>query len=214
MRLALPFAGGIVLSFYHPMRDPELFILLIGGLLIIHLLLTFIQKSQLNDSSFLFDGALIYLTMFVLGFSYSGMRIDNLAPGYFEENHVNRIDAYSAIIWDEPKKRPNTTRVTLQITAIKMERHWESAHGKVLAYIRTSDSLHYGDEIVFYTPPQRLKGPKNPGEFDYRKYLSHQGIYHSVFLDTNKYAITGNTPPNPLKAWAIKKRKKPRTGCR
>ena len=65
------------------------------------------------------------------------------------------------------------------------------AEGKVVLEIRRDSAalpLEVGQEILSPIPPEPLKAPGNPGQFDYREYLQQLGVYgrlslnHAAFL--------------------------------
>ncbi len=49
--------------------------------------------------------------------------------------------------------------------------------------------------------------PFNPGEFNYKKYLAHQNIYHQVFLYPGMYHVVKHNAGNPLIAFSLRLRR-------
>jgi competence protein ComEC len=104
-----------------------------------------------------------------------------------------------------------------KIVKVEMELcRWDSdssgieENSKILAYLERSistDSLRYGDIIVFNNTPNQVDGPTNPGEFDYREYLERKGIYYSVYLRNGSWKWLNNEPTNIWLSWAYKARR-------
>jgi competence protein ComEC len=46
-----------------------------------------------------------------------------------------------------------------------------------------------GDLVLLHAVPHRVKGPANPGQFDYRKYLEKKGIRHQVYCNGSEAFI-------------------------
>lgn len=46
-----------------------------------------------------------------------------------------------------------------------------------------AENIQYGDRIVFYVRPQFVDPPKNPSEFNYKRYLKIKNIYLQAYVD-------------------------------
>lgn len=54
----------------------------------------------------------------------------------------------------------------------------------LLYWKKNNPQLHPNDEIWIYTKIKVCEAPKNPHQFDYKKYLSHQQIHYTTFSDS------------------------------
>ncbi len=110
------------------------------------------------------------------------------------------ILAYQAVLSSAVEKKPGTYRVIAEIKAVKVPKGWISGRGKILLFIDRDVTFKptYGDVLLIRKSPERVEPPYNPDEFDYRAYLSHQGIYHQQYLHTYDFAQLSHQPPSGL----------------
>jgi competence protein ComEC len=66
--------------------------------------------------------------------------------------------------------------------------------------------LKYGDELIIPATYNLVDPPFNPAEFNYKKYLAHQNIYHQAFLYPKQYVVLNNHAGNPVIAYALQSR--------
>ena len=61
----------------------------------------------------------------------------------------------------------------------------QSAHGLIYLSISRDSTLNRlcrDDEFLAYGAPKELKDSPNPGQFDFKTYMAHKEVYHSLFL--------------------------------
>ncbi|MBI3220550.1 MAG: ComEC family competence protein [Bacteroidetes bacterium] len=121
------------------------------------------------------------------------------------------IQSYIAIVRSVPQEKTKSWKVEIEVQAIRTE-SWQAADGKVLLYV-SSDSLplqwNYGDQVLIKHAPVLIKEPANPGEFDYKRFLSFKNIYHQHFVKPSE--VQWLAPPkrkgfiyysHRMRAWA------------
>lgn len=81
---------------------------------------------------------------------------------------------------------------------------------KALVYFDKENGkrVNYGDIVIFNTLLKTPEPPKNPGEFNYKRFLNLKGVEKIAFVKKNRFIIPGNNPANPIKYFAIKLRNK------
>ncbi|MFO0507672.1 MAG: ComEC/Rec2 family competence protein, partial [bacterium] len=92
--------------------------------------------------------------------------------------------AYLAIVRSSPESKAKSWKFEVEVAAIKNSR-WRQAKGRVLLYVSKGIgevSWKYGDQLLIKGSPQALRPPANPGEFDFKRYLSFKNIYHQQFV--------------------------------
>ena len=93
-----------------------------------------------------------------------------------------RIEYYRATVDEAPVVRANTFATTLRVQAVRVAGRWQAATGGIRVSLprhETDASVpapRYGEVWLVQGTPELSKGPANPGEFDYRRYLQ----YHQV----------------------------------
>jgi competence protein ComEC len=92
--------------------------------------------------------------------------------------------AYLAIVRSSPESKAKSWKFEVEVAALKNSR-WRQAKGRVLLYVSKDIgevSWTYGDQLLIKGSPQALKPPANPGEFDFKRFLSFKSIYHQQFV--------------------------------
>lgn len=105
-----------------------------------------------------------------------------------------------ARVLEPPEEREKTVKVLLELD-----------DGKAMAYFEKTDKaleLSYGDLIGFKVPLEKVEPPKNPMEFDYRKYLERRGVAWSVYLKNGDWLSTGIRRVNPVCDFAYRFRQR------
>lgn len=116
---------------------------------------------------------------------------------YGHRLHENTTVKLIAVIDELPEIKANYVKLHLRMIKILRAQSQEPFEGNLLAYVKKSKkslSLKAGESIFFVAKLQEIEAPKNPEEFDYRSYLFNRQIYHSAFIDSNKFvtlSVTG-----------------------
>ena len=116
-----------------------------------------------------------------------------------------------ARVLEPPEEREKTVKVLLALESAKTDSGWIQTSGKAIAYFQKDEnalSLHYGDLLGFSLPLESVAPPKNPMEFDYRRYLGRRGVTWSVYLKSGDWVATGSRRVNPLYAFAYRFRQR------
>ncbi len=114
------------------------------------------------------------------------------------------LDGYEGVIASLPEERAKTYRVELELRRGRVAGRWQSVRGRVIVYLdKTNTPLpDYGEVWLVAGQPRLIDPPLNPGEFDYRRFLSFKGIYHQQYLRPFMRQVQGYDPPNRLTAIA------------
>ena len=119
------------------------------------------------------------------------------------EDHPSMVSGEKwklARVLEPPEEREKTVKVLLELD-----------EGKVMAYLEKDDdalTLDYGNLIGFSVPLEAVAAPKNPMEFDYRKYLERRGVAWSVYLKGGDWLPTGVSRVNPVYGFAYRFRER------
>src|SRR5258706_1703272 len=187
LRIAVFFAGGVLLGIYQPDFIP--FGLAIGlgvfGSILFFAFRFFLTKNQLA----LYSGLSGLLVIFLLGYSRLIFFTDSK-----KENHISKIpdpiEAYEAIVRSVPEEKVKSWKVELEVVQAKTNHFWKPVTGKLLLYIskKNNDGVtwRYGDIILVKGSPQEFNPPGNPGEFDFKRFLSFKNISHQQFVSIDE----------------------------
>lgn len=133
-----------------------------------------------------------------------------------EKNELNQPTHFSrhpsqyliARINSEPNLKNGLVRFSAQIEQQKDHRQINQSTGTLLITIKDTiaNKLLYGDELLIpanYTP---VDPPFNPAEFNYKRYLANQNIYHQAYLYPGQYTVIGHNKGNSIITYALKLR--------
>lgn len=116
-----------------------------------------------------------------------------------------KFTEYTGVINSWPEMSPERIKVTIEIIRINTDGGWREATGNVLIYLPPQDSaISYGTNLLINASPSRIRPPRNPGEFDYGRYLANRNIFHQQFLIKGEYLLTGNNPTNIFQNWGYR----------
>ena len=132
-------------------------------------------------------GASIWLIFFSGGMNAVVVNKQLYYPKHFSnypfEYFVLRITA-------PPVVRVKSVKTDAEVVSVQVKGEWKNVEGKVRIYFDPKNfSGAYGDYMIVKGIPQPVAGPLNPYEFNNAKYLSHQGIYHQLYVTSDKWKL-------------------------
>ena len=193
VRLLLPFVIGIVGASY--LKPNTNFVLLSFGVIsLLYFILLLLKKLNSNYQLRYIFGVVIYACLMLAGASLTGLKNNqkNTDNKLLKENSlfIGKIDS-------SPQIKAKSIKIIGRIKGVKTTKGWVAANKKVLIYM-PSDSLAkelaIGDIISITTNFRDVPPPKNPHEFDYRKYLSYHLIHQQTFLKLNQWKLMKQAP--------------------
>ncbi len=133
-----------------------------------------------------------------------------------QHNDLNRIDHFSKSasqylitkINNEPVLKNGLVRFTAKVEQQIINGKRTTTSGNLLISIKDSAAieLKYGDELLIPANYNIVDPPFNPAEFNYKKYLAHQNIYHQAFLYPKQYVVLNHNAGNPVITYALQQR--------
>jgi competence protein ComEC len=199
LRLLLPFVGGIIATTY---LNPNLFHLISAFSISLILYITFLSIKKLNANFKLrwVFGLLLYLNLALAGASLTALK-------YYQSttntNVLNTSDEQLIIgeVTEAPQVKEKTVKAILTIKGLKQSEQWVESEGKVILYLQTDSlakTLTIGDIVSFEPKLENVPPPKNPNEFDFRKYLSYHLIHQQAFLRSNNWKLVQKSPQESI----------------
>ena len=124
---------------------------------------------------------------------------------------TDTLQAYEGVIASQPEERAKTYRVELAVrrgrckhvfagSSPSDQASWKPVSGRVIVYLDKagSDMPRYGEVWLVSGPPRPIDLPLNPGEFNYKRYLSYRNIYHQQHVRPYQRQIIAYDPPNQI----------------
>ncbi len=136
----------------------------------------------------------IFLCVGSAVYTYASLySVDESRINFYNDSGPVEIEA---VISQAPDVRDKSIRLTLVAEEIRLENGWQEVEGKVLVVVPRYPEYKYGD-LVDITG--ELQTPPAFGDFDYKGYLAHQGIYAT--MDFPKIEVLESGHGFPPLAW-------------
>ena len=206
VRMLIPFALGIWCFINLPPLHlaPSLLLIIALGLLFLSVATSLMLKRQRLNWFF---GSVMACYLFIAGYALTNVHQAEIQKSFFR-NFESDVTYYVARVYDCPTERGNSIRAVLDLEyQFGDSLPSRPVSGKVMAYFPKSDtafSLKYGDLIAFPAPIREVSGPKNPGEFDYRAYLTRKGVTGQVYLKDDDWLDLQVNNANPIYAFSYR----------
>lgn len=203
VRISLFFIAGILVGIYQPDSIRERVALVVFfGLLLLYGTLFFFNWKKANM------GFVGLCSLFFAGFLNTLYHTDSRQPGHIL-NLKESIHTYEVVVTDQAEAKIKSWKTEAKVNAVYDGHTWRKNSGKVLLYFSKQDfakPFSYGDRLLVKGSPQLLKGPANPGEFDYKRFLTFRKIYHQHFLRRESVQYVRNDPPSKVMEYSIRAR--------
>ncbi len=190
-RILIPFIIGIFIALYLPI-SLSLFIIVGIALFIILLVLHNINKPALAFKLRYLYGVIVMCLLFILGLVCTYFNNELNKSNHF--SNIQKAKYYEVLLDDALIEKENFYRAYAKV--IKTYDSASSVHntaGRILLYLPKTDlknTPHIGDVLIIKAKAELVAPPINPGEYDYKKFLAYQNIYHRQFLKSNEFYYT------------------------
>ena len=188
VRLIIPFGAGILISSHFSFEVPIYHCLILGGILFP----LYISIRQILMSLSLLDGLLISILFCLLGFMRTEAIKQDLESSNLFEVQGKQIKFLASVL-EQPTTNP-WIKIKAQVKWIVNDHSQPIVCGdKVILYLESQesgDSVQIGDSIIGMVRIDQVSDTRNPGEFNYKKFLYYQGIQFQGFVrKSNWYRI-------------------------
>ncbi len=170
--------------------------------------LTVFNKLSSNFKYRWLFGLTLHILIFCLGFFLTGEKYKvtshQLTKPYSPSEYIG-------VIAEAPETRTNSVRCIVDISQEKRQNGFFICKEKILCYLQkdsASQMLKAGDALLFNTTIENVDVSGNPYEFDFRKYLSYQGIRFSAYINQHSWQCIANKKLPVLQLWANRMRDK------
>ena len=147
--------------------------------------LIIISKTNKNiKNNFLF-GIVLSITLFIGGSLLSQISLRDYTK-------LKDADFYQCVIIEPVKEKKNSFQLTLLINSKSIDNAWSLSKSKALIYMEKdslSSALKFGNKLLIKGNLNFLEPPKNPKEFDYKRYLENRSIYQQGYLGSDDWRL-------------------------
>ncbi len=212
VRITFFYVIGTLICIYNLVifRHSSIFFITLGVAICYALLWVLIRRNSLRRFNIVLS-LTGFLTILCLG--YLNVKWSNQSE---KENHIinsKKIEIYAGRVVEPMHETNKTFRYLISVNALK-DSIWKSASGLVYFYVNKDSEkvLKPGDQLLINGAPSELTPPLNPGEFDYKRFLSFKNIYHQDYSNGDSFVVVGHKninwflhTANTIRDWAKRK---------
>lgn len=192
IRLLFSFITGIVVAFYFaPIKG------IIGWTTFCFLVLFIVLLQKQRPAFRLYSVLGVHLFLMLSGFSLMQNRIDVLQPSHFSFHHASHLMI-------RVEENPSCKNQVVRFLAKVYYADSGIVSGNMLVYIyrdNTAIKLQAGDCLYVLNKATILRGPDNPGNFDFRHYLHKKNTSYRLNLLPGEWKLAKQGSPYNL--WRI-----------
>ena len=124
------------------------------------------------------------LYLLVIALMAAGSLRLHISRDIIPRNHINLFStdsvlSVSGVIESSKISRDGRNQYVLDVDSMYLKNVMLDVTGKLIIFSRNhSMILSYGDRIRINGPVEKILPVRNPGQFDYQRYLAARGIYH------------------------------------
>jgi competence protein ComEC len=97
---------------------------------------------------------------------------------------------------NQPLQIKNRTRFNLRVASLDADHQTHAATGLLrVTVVGHPPDIAAGDHLRFKSRMRSITNFKNPGGFDYKRYLAFRGIYATAYVRGERISIVGKSPP-------------------
>lgn len=194
VRIACCFAGGVVLGRLAPdcLTATETTYALFFCFLSLAALLLLRNRGTVVDVPF---GIVSMTALALLGYLRQQRADERIATRYFG-NLQTPIEALHGVVADFPVSKSRGLNFPVRVEAVRSANQWIAATGLVqvtVALDSPTETIGRGDKLLIRGKPIPVRGPLNPGEFDYRAFLANAGIHHTLRVNFGAVHLSEQT---------------------
>jgi competence protein ComEC len=127
-------------------------------------------------------------------------------------SHFNDKGGYLLLKVREPvSEKTNSWQVIATVKKVITDEGEQKVSGRLMLYLQKDSlaaSVRYGDFLLIENNFQEVSDPKNPGEFNYRRFLSYSNIFHQAYRSSGQWQPTGQNKGFFLVRWSLVMRHK------
>ncbi len=191
-RLFLPFCVGVLLYLQLGWQPDPPYLLLISIAISLPWLFNVLIKPAAYARQWIF-GFLVAVVLLAAGYMMAA-QFDQ----YDRERHFKNWygeDGFLLVHLIEPtSERANSWQLITKVVAFSNDSGMQDAEGRLMLYLEKDslvEGLRYGDRLVIRNRYNNVRPPGNPGAFNYQRYLARQNIFHSTYIRSGEWHITG-----------------------
>jgi competence protein ComEC len=207
LKILFPYVFGVILGYFLPIKELNLLNCIFGiftfsifFILFRYLFILFIQKRY-----FFLQNAIAGLLLFI--FCLAGYLSISF---HFHKNFdlvnaekITQKQTWIAEIKELPREREKSFKVVAKLHALNDTTSWITK--KVILYFQKDSIIKnccVGDKLIVNTKLSFIESPKNPNQFDYKKFTKRKGIYLTGYANFHSWEKIEDIKKSSIKRYA------------
>jgi competence protein ComEC len=209
LRLVLLLILGIIISIILDLKPNFIFEYTWLALFLIIISLGLLLKKKWVYLNMHMLSVAVYLTVFLTGIILCNQKKEIHQSSHFSKHQSEQLIVN---IKETPKIKGDIARFEVAVKYAVSNKKIELVTGNLLIALRIDTlkkpNLNYGDELLIYSKYTPTEAPYNPGEFNYKRFLSYKQVYHQSFINQQQVFKIDSNKGISLKAFALEFRAK------
>jgi competence protein ComEC len=189
LKILIPFLSGILfalsgLDFHVP------FYIIVSSFFLLAFFVFRYRKIIKNYNFRWIFGFLIAVFFLSSGNFLANSRLKVASDDY--SNFVNANDTLIILVTEPVSVRENSVRAIVEAESVFSNESLKPLSGKVMLYFQKdslTSTIKYGDRLLVAGSFNLLKEPANPGEFNYKRYLSLRGVHTQGYVKSGYWQV-------------------------
>ncbi len=208
LRIALALMVGIGMAIVAGEQKPLHWAMmsLLSASLVVTVLYSHLKTQDLAYKFRICNGLALVAMIISFGYVLSWFNIQKNCESHFS-GFLGQKNILVGRIDEPPVIRDKTIQAVVEVEEVYTAKGNIKAAGKIqlnLVKDSLSEELNYGDVVLFNSRVDSIEGPKNPGEFSYKRYLGLHQIYHQAYLKDGNWKLVDTAQGNSLMAFVYK----------
>lgn len=198
IRIVIPITIGIGINLFFPIPIITISVLLSISFLALFIIWKVFHYQFYNNIFGIFFNASLLLSGIALHSSHNHLN--------YQTHYTKTYGEYLVIEINEPgQMRKNSIKCKANVLQVISQGKSIPVDGNLMIYFEKDSTilaqLKYGTRIIIKNTSQEIKGPQNPYEFNYKRYLAFNQIYRQAYITKNNFALIDQLGGNIL--WKI-----------
>ncbi len=198
IRIVIPIIIGIGINLFFPIPIITISVLLSISLLTLFIIWKVFHYQFYNNVFGVFFNASLLLSGIALHSSHNHLN--------YQTHYTKTYGEYLVVEINEPgQMRKNSIKCKANVLQVISQGKSIPVDGNLMIYFEKDSTilaqLKYGTRIIIKNTSQEIKGPQNPYEFNYKRYLAFNQIYRQAYITKNNFALIDQLGGNIL--WKI-----------
>lgn len=198
VRILLFYVLGIFLNLFFQFEIPSFVILFLFFSFFI--LNVFLKRKTIGYQKRFVAGILIGVLLILIGIYNNHFYLNKGIP-----IHVSsQKSSYFFLLTEQPTETEKSMKAIGQVFSTD-KKHITKSTKAILYFAKDtlSHHLNYGDLLKLNVHLNEVNPPKNPHEFNFKRYLANRRIYLQAYVSSRSWSFLSHNQANPIKSFGI-----------